>query len=252
MKNKKQKLYTKVNGLRFRKSPDTKNLQNLIRKLNKGQELEFLDGPWLKVRIGRTEGWVHGDYVIEDVPAIKKQPKNTAKRTKLKTDFIWPLFETHQQILQSFGVLWVCNKRKKHVGVDVSAPLGAEVFAVANGIIVRIGNAGKQWAQYVDIKHDSGDFCTSYIHITPKMKKGDMVKAGDVIGFVAEIRGLSHLHFNVWKGAYGNPITHRGALPPINNVGKVEPKSDPPFPSNFIDPKFLTYIYKDRKNKSAS
>ena len=75
MSDKNQKLYTEADKLRFRKTPDTKNLKNLIRELKKDQEVELLDGPWLKVRIGRTEGWIHGDYVTEEKPAGKKISK---------------------------------------------------------------------------------------------------------------------------------------------------------------------------------
>jgi len=76
MKTENQKLYTKVDNLRFRKTPYSKNLNNLIRELKNGQKLELLDGPWLKVRVGRKEGWVHGGYVTEAEPIIKKQVKS--------------------------------------------------------------------------------------------------------------------------------------------------------------------------------
>jgi len=76
MKNQNQKLYTKVEKLRFRKTPNTKNLKNLIRELKQGQEMELLDGPWLKVRIGNVEGWVHSDYVTEEKPVTEKKLNN--------------------------------------------------------------------------------------------------------------------------------------------------------------------------------
>lgn len=78
MKN--QNLYTKTKGLRFRKTPNTTNLRNLIRELNHGQKLELVDGPWFKVRIGRTEGWVHGDYITEKAPASIKSKKGKKEK----------------------------------------------------------------------------------------------------------------------------------------------------------------------------
>lgn len=75
MKIEKKKIYTKVRGLRFRKTPNTSSMRNVVRELKVGRELELIDGPWLKVRDGRTEGWVHGDYVTEEVPSVRKISK---------------------------------------------------------------------------------------------------------------------------------------------------------------------------------
>ena len=67
-----QKIYSKTKGLRFRKGPDAsdpKNL-NLIRELEERVEMVFLDGPWLKVKIDKQEGWVHADYVSDEAPTL--------------------------------------------------------------------------------------------------------------------------------------------------------------------------------------
>lgn len=65
-----KKLYIKEDGVRFRKSPDTLSDGNIIRGLSKGQELIFIlsQEPWIKVKIGNEEGWVHSDYVIDTTP----------------------------------------------------------------------------------------------------------------------------------------------------------------------------------------
>lgn len=69
MKNDK-KLYSKADDLRFRKEPDTSNDKNILKELKAGQEMVFVDGPWVKVRIGKQEGWVHMDYVAEARPVV--------------------------------------------------------------------------------------------------------------------------------------------------------------------------------------
>lgn len=70
-----QKIYTKAKNLRFRSEPSTET-GKIIRELGEGQELSFVDGPWLKVRLGDEEGWVHGDYVQEnsqDIASVFKK-----------------------------------------------------------------------------------------------------------------------------------------------------------------------------------
>lgn len=60
-----KKLYIKENGVRFRQSPETTEGAKF---LSQGLELEFVDGPWLKVKLGNEVGWVHGDYITEINP----------------------------------------------------------------------------------------------------------------------------------------------------------------------------------------
>lgn len=60
-----QRLCPKTKGLRFRTFPDAADPNNIIKELEEAQELILLDGPWLKVKVGNQEGWVHGDYVAE-------------------------------------------------------------------------------------------------------------------------------------------------------------------------------------------
>lgn len=61
-----KKLFIKENGVRFRRSPETTEGAKL---LSQGQELEFVDGPWVKVKLGGEEGWVHTDYITEVKPS---------------------------------------------------------------------------------------------------------------------------------------------------------------------------------------
>lgn len=60
-----KKVYAQTGGLRFRKTPSTKNTQNLIKELRKGESMTVFGGPWLSVQVGDTVGWVHADYVQE-------------------------------------------------------------------------------------------------------------------------------------------------------------------------------------------
>lgn len=88
--------------------------------------------------------------------------------------------------------------RRRHEGVDIAAPRGAPVLAVADGLVERVqagGNGGKQ----VWLRLDN-DWLVYYAHLhTQSVAAGARVTAGDVIGSVgntgnARLAG-PHLHF---------------------------------------------------------
>jgi len=192
----------------------------------KGELVEGIDD-WYKDE-KNLYFWAGGIEKIEDI-AIK---------------FIWPLENSYKRITTQFSEKWILNLKKNHTGIDIAAPVGASVFAAADGIVKKIGylDADRKMAQYIDIEHNLLNYCTAYLHINPILKIGDKIKAGDIVGNIAQLIDMgAHLHFNTWKGGYIDSITHRGALPSIENVGKVEPKLDPAFPSNFVDPTSLIY-----------
>lgn len=155
--------------------------------------------------------------------------------------FIWPLEKSYKRITTPFSETWIKNSKKNHTGIDIAAPIGEKVFTVADGVVKKIGylDVKKEMAQYIGVEHRLGNYCSAYLHITPTVKTGDEIKAGDVIGNIAQLIKMgAHLHFNVWKGTYNNPITHRGALPKIEYTSEF---TDPVFPSNFIDPMSINY-----------
>ena len=60
-----QKIYITEDGVRFRKPLDA---ADGIENMSKGQEVVFVDGPWVRVtRDGKT-GWIHSDYLSEVNP----------------------------------------------------------------------------------------------------------------------------------------------------------------------------------------
>ncbi len=104
----------------------------------------------------------------------------------------------------------VYKVEKFHYGVDLGAPKGTPIWAAADGK-VEFAKWDNSAGYYVKIDHGNG-FDTIYMHMTHYIvKKGDVVKRGDVIGYVGST-GTStgaHLHFGMtYKGAYVNPADH--------------------------------------------
>ena len=85
-----------------------------------------------------------------------------------------------------------------HSGIDISAPQGSKVLATADGVVVFAGWYG-DYGKTVIIRHPSGYF-TLYAHLSEiDVKKGQKVKAGDVVGRVGSTGRSTgpHLHYEV-------------------------------------------------------
>ncbi len=95
-----------------------------------------------------------------------------------------------------------------HNGVDFAAPKGSPIYAVANGIVAEASYSDNSLGYYVRLNHENG-YYTIYAHCNEiKVKKGDLVKRGDIIATVGSTGKSTgnHLHYEV----------HIGLDPPYN------------------------------------
>ncbi len=89
---------------------------------------------------------------------------------------------------------------KMHRGVDFSAKRGTPIMAAGDGRITFAGRNGS-FGRFIEIKHYN-NFSTRYAHLykfSKGIKKGKIVKQGDIIGYVGT-SGRStgpHLHYEV-------------------------------------------------------
>lgn len=87
-----------------------------------------------------------------------------------------------------------------HEGVDIAAPSGKPVVAVADGVITKAGRS-PSYGRYVEVRHGE-DLVSFYAHlgrIDPRAKAGVAVNAGTMIGKIGS-SGTStgpHLHFEM-------------------------------------------------------
>lgn len=96
------------------------------------------------------------------------------------------------------------TKKKEHSGIDISARIGTEVRATADGVIDSIGQ-DKKYGNLVIINHENG-YKTYYSSCTEiYVKKGERVKRGDVIALSGRTgRPTTHLHYEIRKD--GMPV----------------------------------------------
>ena len=89
---------------------------------------------------------------------------------------------------------------KPHKGTDYAAAVGTPIMATANGRITKASYTRGN-GNYVKIKHN-GTYSTQYLHMKRrKVKVGQYVKQGDVIGWVGMTGNTSgpHVCYRFWK-----------------------------------------------------
>ena len=90
---------------------------------------------------------------------------------------------------------------KMHKGIDVAAPTGTKVYAAGSGKIIRISSSEDGYGNCIVIEHGYG-FVSRYAHLSGfKIKEGDEVKKGDLIGLVGSTGRSTgpHLHYEIEK-----------------------------------------------------
>jgi murein DD-endopeptidase MepM/ murein hydrolase activator NlpD len=93
----------------------------------------------------------------------------------------------------------VYNVLKMHSGIDFTAKIGTDINSTGDGIVETVKRSRTGYGKHVVINHGFG-YKTLYAHLSEfKIKKGQKVKRGDIIGKVGNT-GTStgpHLHYEV-------------------------------------------------------
>lgn len=105
----------------------------------------------------------------------------------------------------------VYGTRKMHWGMDFTGNTGTEIFATGGGIVEEVKTSSWGYGREIVINHGYG-LKSRYAHLSAfKVKDGDIVNRGDVIGLMGT-SGKStgtHLHYEVEKDGHKvNPISY--------------------------------------------
>lgn len=136
------------------------------------------------------------DRIIRE-KGIKNKARKTLTNNIAELDFIQPV----EGILTgSYGKRRVFNgqKRNPHSGMDIAANKGVPVKAAAAGKVIETGDFFFS-GNMVYLNHGQG-LISLYAHLdTIKVKKGDVIKQGDILGTVGETGRVTgpHLHWSV-------------------------------------------------------
>ena len=126
------------------------------------------------------------EKMLSSIPAI--QPVRNKELKKMASGYgyrIDPIYKT----------------RKMHTGMDFTADIGTEVYVTGDGFVEAIEVNGWGYGNCVVVNHSFG-FKTRYAHLSAfKVKKGQVLKRGAIVGLVGT-SGKStgpHLHYEVEK-----------------------------------------------------
>jgi murein DD-endopeptidase MepM/ murein hydrolase activator NlpD len=174
------------------------------------------------------EGFDNSKLIIESNKRIDKLQKQIVVQSK-SLDEIKVLAEEKEKFLATIPAIQpVTNEdltrmasgfgmrtdpftkaRKKHWGMDFTAPRGTPVYASGDGVVERADSNSSGYGKHIRINHGYG-YLSLYAHLYKyNVKKNQKVKRGDLIGFVGST-GRSeapHLHYEIFKdGTRINPI----------------------------------------------
>ena len=102
-------------------------------------------------------------------------------------------------------------RKRPHLGTDFAAPIGTPILATASGTVLESRRRGAN-GKYVKIRHN-GTYSTQYLHMRKQnVKKGQVVKQGDVIGWIGMTgnTGGPHVCYRFWKnGKQVDPLKEK-------------------------------------------
>jgi murein DD-endopeptidase MepM/ murein hydrolase activator NlpD len=127
------------------------------------------------------------EKLLASTPAI--QPVNNKDLNRLASGYGYRIDPVYKTV-------------KFHAGLDFSAPQGTPIYATADGRVTTAGNKSNGYGNHVIINHGFG-YETLYGHmVRVKVRNGQMVKRGEVIGWVGSTGKSTgpHLHYEVQKG----------------------------------------------------
>ncbi|MFZ9004213.1 MAG: peptidoglycan DD-metalloendopeptidase family protein [Robiginitalea sp.] len=168
----------------------------------------------------------HNDSL--DIREYYDEEANNLRRTFLRAPLKFGRLSSRYNLKRR--IRYYGYKVRPHKGTDYAAPIGTPILATADGVVTesrRKGGNGK----YVKIRHN-GTYSTQYLHMkAQKVRQGDYVRQGDVIGWIGMTGNTSgpHVCYRFWKnGRQVDPL--REKLP------AADPLAEP------LRPDYFTYI----------
>ena len=139
--------------------------------------------------------------IVRKQKELEEQRKQNGTTIVSESGYLWPLPGWYR-ISSPFGYRILNGVAQNHGGIDIPANGGTPILAAKSGqVITSVYGSGSYWSygNYVVIDHGNGS-STLYAHMSSRaVSEGQMVKQGQVIGYVGNT-GRSygnHLHLEV-------------------------------------------------------
>ena len=135
-------------------------------------------------------------------------------------EFNWPVDLSIKYISSGYGWRTLWGSRDFHLGIDIPAANGSNIYAANSGTVVT-ATYHKSYGYYVVIDHGGGK-ATLYAHSSKLLvSAGDKVTQGDVIAKVGTTGSSSgyHLHFEIRiNGTTTDPLKYADFATPAGLV----------------------------------
>ena len=184
--------------------------------------------------------------------SFKPSTEEAIKKVAETTSYIWPIqnkiYSSREAFKGGQDAGFISSRfgdESQHPGIDLAFKDGVPVYAAATGTISFVGcdsrcnscdsTCDKGYGKYLIISHPNGTK-TRYAHLSVdekfavKVKEGDSVKQGDLIGYVGHSGGGcrslipggtgSHLHFEIRKDS--KPVDPMLYLPKLEEKDETE------------------------------
>lgn len=148
---------------------------------------------------------------------LKKELEAQGSTITSEKGYLWPLPGiTNLSSLYAGRIDPFTGKKATHSGIDVPASTGTKVLAAKSGVVITSGYNKGGYGNYVVISHSSDGDTTLYAHLSArKVKVGQVVKQGDVIGLVGSTGRSTgpHLHYEIRENNVRiDPVTRYNGL----------------------------------------
>ena len=147
---------------------------------------------------------------IKKIPEYYDEKGNTLRRKFLKSPIKFRYRISSRYNLRR-RISYYGNRIRPHKGTDFAARIGTPIIATASGTVIA-STRKRANGNYVKIRHNN-KYSTQYLHMKRrKVRKGQYVKQGQVIGWVGMTGNTSgpHVCYRFWKyGKQVNPFRQK-------------------------------------------
>ncbi len=180
---------------------------NRFEELNGYEDADLMKSSWLKLTQTRYKMYIQSKSYDALAALIKSKTEMLASIPAIQPVANKDL----KKIGSGFGVRIdpIYKVPRMHEGIDFTAAIGTPIYATGNGVVSLVDYGSRDYGNHVIITHGFG-YQTLYGHMSRvKVRIGQKVNRGDVIGYVGN-SGKStgpHCHYEVIKnGRKINPI----------------------------------------------
>ena len=159
---------------------------------------------------------VSAQKLDSEIKRLEREMAAQISKVTSESGFMWPLSASINTLPSLYGNRKdpINGKRDNHTGIDTPAARGTSIYAAKSGVVVTsVLGSGSYWSygNFVLISHSDGT-STLYAHMSRRnASKGQVVKQGDVIGYVGTTGRSTgnHLHFEVRvNGSRTDPVNY--------------------------------------------